>query len=75
MKGLAVAPPGIACIIGVSTSKKQLPVNYDWCDSRGKGTYCYLSVLDTSDHAKWFKPLSEDMPDLSEYWEADEDVL
>ena len=55
--------------------KKQLPVNYDWCDSRGKGTYCYLSVLDTSDHAKWFKPLSEDMAELSEYWEADEDVL
>ncbi len=55
--------------------KKQLPVNYDWCDSRGKGTYAWLGVLDIEDHKKWFKPLEEGSEDLEEFWEADEDVL
>jgi len=41
----------------------------------GKGTYCYLSVLDVEDHKKWFKPLEEYTSELEEYWEPDEDVI
>ena len=55
--------------------KKLLPVNYDWSDSMGKGTYCYLSVLDVEDHKKWFKPFDQYQDELEEFWEADEDVL
>ena len=55
--------------------KKLLPVNYDWSDSMGKGTYCYLSVLDVEDHKKWFKPFDQYIDELEEYWEPDEDVL
>ena len=55
--------------------RKMLPVNFDWSDSTGKGTYCYLSVLDVEDHNKWFKPLEQDSADLDDYWEADEDVM
>ena len=55
--------------------KKVLPVNYDWSDSMGKGTYCYLSVLDVADHEKYFKPMEHYTQELEEYWEPDEDVL
>jgi len=55
--------------------KKNLPINYDWSDSTGKGTYAWLGVLDTEDHEKYFKPLEEGSTDLEDYWEADEDVL
>lgn len=55
--------------------KKMLPVNFDWSDSTGKGTYCYLSVLDVEDYKKWFNPLDGNTEELEEYWEADEDVL
>lgn len=55
--------------------KKPLPVNFDWSDSMGKGTYCYLSVLDVADHEKYFKPLESYLELVEEYWEDDEDVL
>ena len=55
--------------------KKVLPVNYDWSDSMGKGTYCHLSVLDVADHEKYFKPMEHYTQELEEYWEPDEDVL
>ena len=55
--------------------KKMLPVNFDWSDSTGKGTYCYLTVLDVEDHKKWFKPFDQYQEELEEFWEADEDVL
>jgi hypothetical protein len=41
----------------------------------GKSSNAYLTYLDVNDHEKWFKPMSEDTPELEEYWEADEDVL
>ncbi len=55
--------------------KKPLPINFDWSDSMGKGTYCYLSVLDVADHEKYFKPLESYLELVEEYWEDDEDVL
>ena len=55
--------------------KKVLPVNYDWSDSTGKGTHCYLTVLDVADHEKYFKPMEHYTQELEEYWEPDEDVL
>ncbi len=55
--------------------QKELPVNYDWCDTIGKSSNAYLTYLDVADHEKWFKPMSEDTPEFEEYWEADEDVL
>jgi len=55
--------------------QKELPVNYDWCDTMGKSSNAYLTYLDVNDHEKWFKPMSEDTPELDEFWEADEDVM
>ncbi len=62
-------------ILSYRYDKKELPVNYDCSDSMGKSSNAYLTYLDVADHEKYFKPFSEDTPDLEEFWEADEDVL